>query len=157
MPATTPSQRTPSVPAPWLVRHLYSRAKSNIRAVDPSCLFSRFVNFCQHWGHLLFIYGKVLLLQDLAVKIEGTFILRYRVFDIFAKKYNDNQLAIQTECYGGAFRVYSTKDFPGLQASTELTKVRRLLHFQLQAKGSLLICICFPLHEIGSGTMGCTS
>ncbi|KAF7986099.1 hypothetical protein HWV62_41521 [Athelia sp. TMB] len=65
---------------------------------------------------LMFVFA------DLAVKIEGTFILRYRVFDIFSKKYNDNQLAIQTECYGGAFRIYSTKDFPGLQASTELTK-----------------------------------
>lgn len=67
-----------------------------------------------------------LVIQDLAVKIEGVFILRYRVFDIFSKKYNDNELAIQSECYGGAFRVYSTKEFPGLQASTELTKVRLL-------------------------------
>lgn len=32
-------------------------------------------------------------------------------------------LAIQAECYGGRLRVYSTKEFPGLQASTELTKV----------------------------------
>lgn len=29
------------------------------------------------------------------------------------------------ECYGGPFRVYSTKEFPGLRASTDLTKVRR--------------------------------
>jgi len=59
---------------------------------------------------------------DLAVKVEGTFLLRYRFFDIFSKPYNYNDLAIQAECYGGAFRVYSTKEFPGLQASTELTK-----------------------------------
>ncbi|KZP21308.1 hypothetical protein FIBSPDRAFT_919604 [Athelia psychrophila] len=69
--------------------------------------------------------GRMVLMfvfADLAIKIEGVFILRYRAFDIFSKKYNDNELAIQSECYGGAFRVYSTKDFPGLQASTELTK-----------------------------------
>ncbi|KAF5384107.1 hypothetical protein D9615_003208 [Tricholomella constricta] len=60
---------------------------------------------------------------DLAVKVEGSFILRYRVFDIFSKPYShSSDLAIQAECYGGAFRVYSTKEFPGLQASTELTK-----------------------------------
>jgi hypothetical protein len=64
-----------------------------------------------------------LLRQDLAVKIEGTFILRYRMFDIFSKVSGIDDLLIQAECYGGPFRVYSTKEFPGLQASTELTKV----------------------------------
>ncbi|KAG6909745.1 hypothetical protein DXG01_015733 [Tephrocybe rancida] len=59
---------------------------------------------------------------DLAVKIEGSFILRYRFFDIFSKPQNYRDLAVQAECYGGPFRVYSTKEFPGLQASTELTK-----------------------------------
>lgn len=59
---------------------------------------------------------------DLAVKIEGTFILRYRTFDIFSKPQNLPDLAIQSQCYGDVFRVYSTKEFPGLQASTELTK-----------------------------------
>lgn len=59
---------------------------------------------------------------DLAIKVEGSFILRYRVFDLFSKPYNQTSLAIQAECYGGRFRIYSTKEFPGLQASTELTK-----------------------------------
>lgn len=63
------------------------------------------------------------LRQDLAVKIEGTFILRYRVFDLFSKASGSRDLTVQAECYGGTFRVYSTKEFPGLQASTELTKV----------------------------------
>ncbi|KAG6878817.1 hypothetical protein C0992_007472 [Termitomyces sp. T32_za158] len=60
--------------------------------------------------------------QDLAVKIEGSFVLRYRFFDLFSRPCNYQDLAIQAECYGGAFHVYSTKEFPGLQASTELTK-----------------------------------
>lgn len=61
--------------------------------------------------------------KDLAVKIEGLFILRYRMFDIFSKPTNESGLQIQAECYGGPFRVYSTKEFPGLHASTDLTKV----------------------------------
>jgi hypothetical protein len=64
------------------------------------------------------------MLQDLAVSMEGTFILRYRVFDIFSRVFNENDMCpIQAECYGGSFRVYSTKDFPGLQPSTPLSKV----------------------------------
>jgi len=65
---------------------------------------------------LMFVFA------DLAVKIEGTFILRYRMFDIFSQCYGTPDLVIQAECYGGTFRVYSTKEFPGLQASTDLTK-----------------------------------
>ncbi|KAF8878095.1 velvet factor-domain-containing protein [Infundibulicybe gibba] len=78
--------------------------------VQPSCV--------EYLGRksLMFVFA------DLAVKTEGTFILRYRTFDLFSKPYNHNELFIQAECYGGMFRVYSTKEFPGLQASTELTK-----------------------------------
>ncbi|KAF9492693.1 hypothetical protein BDN71DRAFT_1396416 [Pleurotus eryngii] len=61
-------------------------------------------------------------IQDLAVKVEGTFILRYRVFDLFSRPTDTDHLAIQAECYGRPFKVYSTKEFPGLQASTDLTK-----------------------------------
>jgi len=51
--------------------------------------------------------------------------MRYRAFDIFAGPFDDNNvLTISAECYGGIFRVYSTKEFPGLSASTELTKVK---------------------------------
>lgn len=70
--------------------------------------------------------------QDLAVKTEGNFILRYRVFDIYASACSaDNRtVKMQAECYGGPFRVYSTKEFPGLQASTELTKVLSHIPFR---------------------------
>jgi hypothetical protein len=62
--------------------------------------------------------------KDLAVSVEGTFMLRYRAFDIFSRTSGRPDLyAIQAECYGGSFQVYSTKDFPGLQPSTELSKV----------------------------------
>ncbi|KAL0578334.1 hypothetical protein V5O48_003648 [Marasmius crinis-equi] len=67
---------------------------------------------------LMFVFS------DLAVKIEGQFILRYRAFDIYSRAAGHNSdLVVQAECYGEPFRVYSTKEFPGLQASTELTKL----------------------------------
>jgi hypothetical protein len=59
---------------------------------------------------------------DLAVKTEGQFFLRYRCFDIFSRTSGHGDLPVQAECFGGAFRIYSTKEFPGLQPSTELTK-----------------------------------
>jgi len=65
---------------------------------------------------LMFVFG------DIAVQREGTFILRYRAFDIRSTAAGQDQHPILAECYGGAFKVYSTRDFPGLQASTELTK-----------------------------------
>ncbi|KJA25237.1 hypothetical protein HYPSUDRAFT_182650 [Hypholoma sublateritium FD-334 SS-4] len=64
----------------------------------------------------------VFVFADLAVKIEGSYFLRYRVFDIFGRRH-DQELGITAETYGGSFRVYSTKEFPGLSASTELTKL----------------------------------
>lgn len=66
-------------------------------------------------------------LQDLSVKIEGNFTLRYRAYDLCSHvtiEGSDNPVyPLQAECQGGTFRVYSTRDFPGLQPSTELTKV----------------------------------
>ena len=55
---------------------------------------------------------------------EGTFILRYRVFNIFGKVAGKTDIPVLAECYGGPFRIYSTKEFPGLRPSTDLTKVR---------------------------------
>lgn len=69
--------------------------------------------------------NKVLMFvfADLAVKAEGNFILRYRCFDLFSRVANcEGQTPVWAECYGGPFRVYSTKEFPGLRASTDLTK-----------------------------------
>ncbi|KAF7987058.1 hypothetical protein HWV62_199 [Athelia sp. TMB] len=59
---------------------------------------------------------------DLAVRLEGYFILRYRVFDINSKPVGTDDIPIIAQCYGNTFRIYSTKDFPGLPPSTELTK-----------------------------------
>ncbi|XP_006455353.1 hypothetical protein AGABI2DRAFT_76149, partial [Agaricus bisporus var. bisporus H97] len=67
----------------------------------------------------------VFVFSDLAVKSEGTFTLRYRIFDLFSPTPDPRVTTfnILAECWAkGSFRIYSTKEFPGLPASTELTK-----------------------------------
>ena len=64
--------------------------------------------------------------QDLAVRKEGRYRLRYRVFNIFGHHHHEQNrptIPVLAECYGGTFEVFSTKTFPGLQVSTDLTKV----------------------------------
>ena len=56
--------------------------------------------------------------------MEGWFLFRYRVFDLFSVS-NGSQ-PILAECWGSPFRIYATKQFPGLEPSTELTKVINL-------------------------------
>ena len=53
--------------------------------------------------------------------MEGWFLFRYRVFNLFSAT-NGSQ-PILAECWGGPFRIYATKQYPGLEPSTELTKV----------------------------------
>lgn len=56
---------------------------------------------------------------------EGHFIIRYRIFNICGAQAQAGppSVPILAECYGGAFEIFSTKTFPGLPASTDLTKV----------------------------------
>ncbi|PPQ93803.1 hypothetical protein CVT25_013512 [Psilocybe cyanescens] len=65
---------------------------------------------------LVFVFG------DLAVRREGVFILRYRAFDIFSGINGSPHSPVLAELYGGPFKVYSTREFPGLEPSTDLTK-----------------------------------
>jgi len=75
-------------------------------------------------------YGgrKVLLFpfSDLSVKSLGTFMLRYRFFDIHSIPQGHTDAVVQAECFGGSFRVYSSKDVPLMGPSTELTKTLAL-------------------------------
>ncbi|KZT11527.1 uncharacterized protein LAESUDRAFT_275128 [Laetiporus sulphureus 93-53] len=59
--------------------------------------------------------------RDLSVRQEGTFILRYRVFDVMSRARGHVTVPVLAECYGGSFKVFPPKLFPGLQPSTELT------------------------------------
>ncbi|KAF7795717.1 hypothetical protein EIP86_006882 [Pleurotus ostreatoroseus] len=72
--------------------------------------------------------------RDIAVQVEGSFILRYRVFNLFAQVEGAMDIPILAECYGGPFRIYSTKEFPGLRPSTELTKHLSLFGVRLNLR-----------------------
>lgn len=57
------------------------------------------------------------------MKLEGLFCLRYRFVDLSCILPPITvQAPVLAETVGGVFAVYSTKEFPGLKASTELTK-----------------------------------
>ena len=62
--------------------------------------------------------------QDVAVKREGWYRLRYRIFDVCSRIRGNDTIEGLAQCDGGPFEVFSTKSFPGLQASTDLTQVR---------------------------------
>lgn len=65
---------------------------------------------------ILFVFA------DLSVKMEGHFVYRYRCFDLFGRVAGSEDVPIAAELFSGVFVIYSTKEFPGLQASTPLTK-----------------------------------
>lgn len=88
----------------------YTMALSGATFVQPACI--------DYEGKRALVFP----FADLAVKIEGDFFLRYRIFDIFSRTESLVDVPVQAECFGGPFHVYSTKEFPGLQPSTELTK-----------------------------------
>ncbi|KAI0078042.1 hypothetical protein K474DRAFT_1620043 [Panus rudis PR-1116 ss-1] len=60
--------------------------------------------------------------SDLSVRLEGEFVLRYRFFNVCCHARGSYQMPVLAECFGGSFRIYSTKEFPGLRPSTTLTK-----------------------------------
>ncbi|RPD64095.1 hypothetical protein L227DRAFT_650319 [Lentinus tigrinus ALCF2SS1-6] len=66
--------------------------------------------------------AAMFVFSDLAVRQEGRFIIRYRVFNICGTHAGTPGVPILAECYGGSFEIFSTKTFPGLPASTDLTK-----------------------------------
>ncbi|KAJ4470111.1 velvet factor, partial [Lentinula aciculospora] len=75
--------------------------------------------------HLVELDGEkrlVFVFSDLAVKNLGLFRLRYKCFDLVSAV-PGTDAKIQAECTGGNFRIFSTKEFPGLQVSTNLTKI----------------------------------
>ena len=62
-------------------------------------------------------------MQNLAVREEGDFFLRYRAFNTLYPVVGPVPYPVLAECIGGPFKVYPTNGFPGLGPSTELTKV----------------------------------
>jgi len=74
----------------------------------------------------------VFVFADLSVQLEGWFLFRYRVFDLFS--FTNGSQPILAECWGRPFRIYATKQFPGLEPSTELTKLLHSHHVPVRAR-----------------------
>ncbi|KAH9931952.1 velvet factor-domain-containing protein [Fomitopsis serialis] len=77
---------------------------------------------------LMFIFN------DLAVHEEGLFRLRYRAFNTFNVALGAAPMPVLAECHGGPFRVYNTKEFPGLRVATDLTKQISLAGVRVNAR-----------------------
>ncbi|CAE6367826.1 unnamed protein product [Rhizoctonia solani] len=78
-----------------------------------------------HAVKIVDLKGETVILfvfSDLSVRIEGHFIYRYRCFHLFSRVAGSDDVPVMAELRSGAFVIYSTKEFPGLQASTDLTK-----------------------------------
>ncbi|KAG9029377.1 hypothetical protein FRB95_005384 [Tulasnella sp. JGI-2019a] len=76
-------------------------------------------------GQILDMTGQsviIFVFADLSVRLEGRFALRYRFLNLVSRVDGSEGIPIAAELYGGPFTVYSTKEFPGLQPSTSLTK-----------------------------------
>lgn len=94
-----------------------------LRGQSVRCAMVPKTSGCYLFRNLLICAYILCVVQDLSVKKEGTFALRYRVFDIFAAANDAYARPALAECFGGTFRIYSAKEFPGLSSSTDLTKV----------------------------------
>ncbi|EJT96651.1 hypothetical protein DACRYDRAFT_25588 [Dacryopinax primogenitus] len=66
---------------------------------------------------------SVFVFGDISVRTEGHFVLRYRCFDIFSSIRSKDVIPICAETWSKPFVVVGTKEFPGLKASTPLTRV----------------------------------
>ena len=76
------------------------------------------------------------------MQLEGWFLFRYRVFDLFSV--NDGSQPILAECWGRPFRIYATKQFPGLEASSLLTKVINYLDSRMIVGSTGSVAHLFP-------------
>ncbi|EIM24234.1 hypothetical protein WALSEDRAFT_62056 [Wallemia mellicola CBS 633.66] len=66
--------------------------------------------------------GIFFCFQDLSVRVEGVFTLRFSLVDIEALISGKNNQSIVTQETSDAFQVYSPKKFPGMTSSTALSK-----------------------------------
>jgi hypothetical protein len=71
-------------------------------------------------------WGLWFVLQDLSVRTEGNFRLKYSVVDLYDVE-QDNQItqgtaAVVASAFSDTFKVYSAKKFPGVIESTALSK-----------------------------------
>jgi hypothetical protein len=117
----------PTVEAYWRTQPITSASNHTSSLVGD--LFTQALNLPigqNGKNSLLFVFA------DLSVQREGWFLFRYRVFDLFSV--TEGSQPILAECWGRPFRIYATKQFPGLEPSTELTKQLHSHHVPVRAR-----------------------
>ncbi|KAJ6514239.1 hypothetical protein C8R47DRAFT_1313595, partial [Mycena vitilis] len=70
----------------------------------------------------------VFVFHDLAVKLSGLFVMRFRFCDLSSNPTGFSTPMIQAECYGSSFQIYSTRQVPKLRPSSDLTKALHQQH-----------------------------
>ncbi|KAH6913995.1 velvet factor-domain-containing protein [Coprinopsis sp. MPI-PUGE-AT-0042] len=113
---------SPSEPPKDVVYRFGSHLITETSKMTPALVGEKFIEPTQvdYKGQKALVF----VFSDLAVQREGSFVLRYRVFDIFtrATSTQPDDAPFLGEIFGGPFRVYSTREFPGLEPSTDLTR-----------------------------------
>ncbi|KAF8336330.1 velvet factor-domain-containing protein [Cantharellus anzutake] len=124
VPPPTEGQPAPSFPPPPVSVDLGFLGPSALSPRPSSPTGSVFGSSFVHAVHMDWRGEPVIffVFSDVSVRQEGYFCLRYRFFDLFSRTAGSSDVPIAAELYSGGFVVHSTKDFPGLQPSTPLTK-----------------------------------
>ncbi|CAG8607991.1 13817_t:CDS:2, partial [Funneliformis caledonium] len=110
-PSTIPSQSTGTGPNSILSLN----APSCTRNLMGHCTSSAYV-LTDSLGQ----QGIYFIFQDLSVRTEGSFTLKFSFCDV--KGLLTRRGTVAAEVYSGPFKVYTAKKFPGMTESTELSK-----------------------------------
>ncbi|CAI2169579.1 18987_t:CDS:2 [Funneliformis geosporum] len=110
-PSSIPSQSTGTGPSSILSLN----APSCTRNLMGHCTSSAYV-LTDDLGQ----QGIYFIFQDLSVRTEGSFTLKFSFCDV--KGLLTRRGSVAAEVYSGPFKVYTAKKFPGMTESTELSK-----------------------------------
>ncbi|KAF0550668.1 velvet factor [Gigaspora margarita] len=101
---------------------------SSIKSLNPPCT-KTLAGFCTSSAYLLRDHtdqrGIYFIFQDLSVRIEGTYTLKFSFTDLrelISPTYEKVCGCVAAEVYSAPFRVYSALKFPGMTESTALSK-----------------------------------
>ncbi|CAG8508922.1 12115_t:CDS:2 [Gigaspora margarita] len=102
---------------------------SSIMSLNPPFCIKTLVGSCVSSAYLLRDHtdqrGIYFIFQDLSVRIEGTYTLKFSFTDLrglISPTYEKVRGCVAAEVYSAPFRVYSAKKFPGMTESTALSK-----------------------------------
>ncbi|KAL1920649.1 uncharacterized protein VTP21DRAFT_1026 [Calcarisporiella thermophila] len=114
-----------AVPVPASPLHPKGPTASVLSLHSPSCT-RNLMGSTSVSSHLLLNpageLGLYFVFQDLSVRTEGEFRLKFSLVDLAPWKLRTDPCRIEAEVFSDVFTVYSAKKFPGMTDSTELSK-----------------------------------